>query len=527
MKFTNPIRVVRRGILGAVATTSLFFAQIDVTWASPLDFLARKLGRDDTQALLTVSGEEIRPSLPSHFISFNMNFITFEMNYWDTTRGKVKAEVVEGMRAFSGAIYRYPGGLISNAFDWEGAVGDVASRRRQKTVSWKEGTVARFGPEEYFAFLDQVGGQSWYVLNLLGWDEQALYRESSSAKLAASNQKLAEFRRVRDKTSGIPRFYHLGNELDRSEYQWPTEKYVQRSLESLNAVRQADPDARFVPFLRDFDWHYRGRPGTSPAKDFANDVLTGLPGIEDFSLQVYYDRPSEEGKTFDVEWRQGLLKRIIAQTTALRGKPYRVWITEHAKQNPQKAPLPYRLATTSGITGAVASADFLIAMTQLPEIQGVFWHALGGGHWWDLFREADGRVEPTPVYWAFRLLRENMTGAVLKTDTAGPNESRYEGGYDVRSVVLSKPGGNLTVWAINRAGKPTELSLSLKALKGRRVSIRHGYVAASKPGGGLESEMDIIRESGDPPREARFSDKGVLRFTLPALSVSALRIEQL
>lgn len=495
-----------------------------VVLAASFGDLIRKFNPDTAQA--KVSNEVIRSALPSHFLSFNMNYITFEMSYWDAARGQVKAEVVEAMRAFPGSIYRYPGGLISNAFDWEGSVGEPLSRRPQRTVSWKEGTSTRFGPKEYFSFLDQVGGQSWYVLNLLGWDEQVLYKEMPSRTLAESNRGLAAFRRGHDRTSAIPRYYHLGNELDRSEYQWPTEKYIQRARESMDAVLQADPGARFVPFLRDFDWHYRGRPGTSPAKDFARDVLAGLPEVQDFSLQVYYDRPSEEGKTFDVQWRQGLLKRIIAQTTVLRGKPYRVWITEHAKQNPQKAPLPFRMATTSGITGAVASSDFLIAMTQLPEVQGVFWHALGGGHWWDLFRESDGHIEPTPVYWAFRLLRENQTGSVLKTDTEGPNESRYEGGYDVRSVVFREGENGLTVWAINRAGKPTVLSLVMKAFAGRQINLRHGYVAARKPGGGLETEMDVIRDGGSEPREGAFSSSGELKLQLPALSVSAIRIER-
>lgn len=478
-------------------------------------------------ALVKTDNVVVRGRLPDHFISFNMNYITFEMNYWDAAKGQVKPEVVEAMRSFPGAVYRYPGGLIANAFDGEGAIGAAEQRRPQRTVSWKEGTPARFGPEEYFSFLTQVGGQSWYVLNLLGWDGETLYKELPSVDMAASNGRLADFRRAHDHTTGIPRYYHLGNELDRSEFQWPTDKYIQRSLASIAAVRKADPGAQFVPFLRDFDWHYRGRSGTSTSKDFARDVLTALPDVQDFSLQLYYDRPKEEGKTFDVQWRLGLFKKIIAQTTALRGKPYRVWITESAKQKPQKAPPAYRLETTSGITGAVASADFLIAMTQLPEVQGVFCHALGGGHWWDLFRTNAGRIEPTPVYWAYRLLRENMGGSVLKTETVGPNLSKYDGGYDVRSVVLRNKDGALTVWAINRAGKPTSLSLALSDFAGRRVSVRHGFVAAKTPGGGLESEMDIVRRSIDSPIEQVVPASGQLQLQLPAQSVSAIRIERL
>ena len=35
----------------------------------------------------------VRTALPPYFISFNMNSITFEANYWDNTKGQVRPEV--------------------------------------------------------------------------------------------------------------------------------------------------------------------------------------------------------------------------------------------------------------------------------------------------------------------------------------------------------------------------------------------------------------------------------------------------
>jgi hypothetical protein len=469
----------------------------------------------------------VRPALPPYFISFNMNSITFEANYWDGATRQVRPEVVQAMRAFPGAIYRYPGGLIANGFDWEGAVGPAGRRRPQKNVDWQGGAPVQFGPAEYFDFLRQVDGRSWYVLNLVGWDGQILYKEQGSGVQAASNGRLAAFRREHEQTAADwHHYYHLGNELDRSEFQWPTEKYVQRSLDSMKAVRAADPDARFVPFLRDFDWHYRGRLGVSPAKDFARDVLAAMPEVQDYSLQIYYDRPSEEGKTFDVEWRSRLIRNIVDYTTSLRGKPYRVWITEHAKAKPEKAPQAYRLETTSGIAGAISSADFLIAMSQQPEVQGVFWHALGGGHWWDLFRSNRGAIEPTPVYWALRLLRENMAGEVLRTVTSGPNASGYEGGYDVRCLVLRNPQtGELTVWAINHATEPRALRLDVPASPGGTgPSVALGFVAARWTDGVLEHEMEVLRRQPDRYTAISPAGHGPLTITVPARSVSVARI---
>ena len=257
----------------------------------------------------------------------------------------------------------------------------------------------------------------------------------------------------------------------------------------------------------------------------ARDVLGAMPEVQDYSLQIYYDRPSEEGKTFDVEWRSRLIRNIVDYTTSLRGKSYRVWITEHAKAKPEKAPQAYRLETTSGIAGAISSVDFLIAMSQQPEVQGVFWHALGGGFWWDLFRSNQGSIEPTPVYWALRLLRENMAGEVLQTASKGSNSSGYEGGYDVRSLVLrDAKTGELTVWAINHASELRNVLVSAPLPAKEKVSVAIGYVAARWQDGALEHEMAILKKSPDHFGDRSLDAKGRLGVTLPARSVSVVLI---
>ena len=53
--------------------------------------------------------------------------------------------------------------------------------------------------------------------------------------------------------TGQPRYYELGNELDRSEYQWSHEKYIERARGTIEAIGEVDQDARFVAFLREFD----------------------------------------------------------------------------------------------------------------------------------------------------------------------------------------------------------------------------------------------------------------------------------
>ena len=102
-----------------------------------------------------------------------------------------------------------------------------------------------------------------------------------------------------DTVDDSPRNYQLGNELDRAEYQWPVEKYVERSQLTMNAISEVDPDARFVAFLRDFDWTYKGTQrlrGKSKFTDLIPEVLQGLPAVNDFSLHFYYDDPDNKQK---------------------------------------------------------------------------------------------------------------------------------------------------------------------------------------------------------------------------------------
>lgn len=458
----------------------------------------------------------VRGRLPGGFIGFNMNHYNFQNQFWDRTVNQVDSRLIEYLTPFGGAFYRYPGGLVANTFDWEGATGPIAQRPARRSVKWSKAEPLLFGPAEYIEFVRKVGGRDWYVLNLVGWDAELMNREMDSRALAESNGRLAG---MRVKTSAAPRYYQLGNELDRADYQWPTGKYVKRSLDSVEAIRAVDPDARFVAFLRDFDWRYRGRPGVSRAKDFARDVLGALPMVHDFSLQIYYDAPSEEGRKSDIAWRLRMVREIIDEARTIRsGTVPNVWITEHARALPRdrgKSDPEF----ASGLDGAISSADFIIGITQIPEIQGAFWHALGGGKWNVIEKHPSGNIQTTPVYWMLRLLRENMDGHVLRTATTDGNISGYEGGYDVRAVALYQPDKRiLTLWLVNRADAIQKASLNFAAFAGRKCQSQVSYL-----------NEKTLRDPGPRPlRQAVntifFNDRGSAEITLPGRSVAVVRI---
>lgn len=471
-----------------------------------------------TEAAVTIRDTILRAALPPTYFGFNVNFLNFQNEH--TKEGRVDADVVRYLSAFPRAVYRYPGGTIANTFDWEGATGAVAQRRPQLNIERFAAAPVGFGPQEYLDFLREVQGQSWYVLNLLGWSAQTRFTELDSREVAASNGRLAAWRLGADRSSPV-RYYQLGNELDRGSYEWAPEKYLQRCGDTIRSVRQGDPDARFVAFLRDFDWRYRSRPGRSTALDFARTVMNGLPMVTDYSMNVYYDE--SRGWRSDIPGRLQWMRRVVDDINAGRAglPPAALWITEHARQLPQDK-WAGNADTTSGIDGALSSADFIVALTGWSEVQGLFWHALGGGKW-SAFVDGEDRVQPTAMYWVLRLLRENAKGRVLATDVASSNRSQYSGGYDVRCTAFEEPeAGRLTVWAVNRSGSNCELTLTRPRYSGRRAEVSLASVAGEKPG----DPRSVARVQLDPPRRRiSFDESGSWQGKLPARSVCALRLQ--
>lgn len=490
--------------------------------ASPTFGLATPALEPVVRATVRVQSGVVREAVPSGFLGFNLNSITLEHFHWRQAQAALDPVLVEGMRAFPGAYYRYPGGLISNHFAWEWAVGPTTARRRQKGAAWADPAVVRFGPREYFDFLGKVGGRGWYTVNLRGWSGTTLDAELPVEVVSASNGRLAALRAA-EEPNGAPRYYHLGNELDRSVYEWPAQKLIERARASMAAIAQADRDARFVAFLRDFDWPNRTRPGVSRAEDFNAQLLSALPEVADASLQLYYDRPEESGANkFDITWRLSLVDRFLAQVNARR-PGVRVWVTEHAKAKPHQVQDPaLRLASTSGIDGAIASVDMCIGLLQRPAVQAAFWHALGGSAWWDLFRTVDGQLQPTPVYRAFRLLQETLGGSVLRSTVDVGSAVRYAGGYDVNAAVMAAPTGR-TIWLINRAPTPASVVLADPALRGRAWDAEMRLLRATGRDESLAAQF-AVEEERVAWSWTRQRDDRPAALTLPGRCIATVRL---
>lgn len=491
------------------------------------------------------AGKVLRTQVPDALFGFNIHYLNFQQELANAC-GLALPKVVEQLKPLAGAIYRYPGGLVSNHFNWHDAQGPLSNRSPQKTVRWQGPTPVSFGVPEFLNFVRQVDGQPWYVLNLRGFAGEAKSqvlagqnalapdKELSSAIMAESNAQLASYIRQQVGHSE-PIYYELGNELDRADYEWSHEKYIRRSQDTIAAITKVDPNTKFVAFLRDFPWRYRdaARKGqVSSTERFIKEVLTALPMVNDFSLHYYYDDPGmEHKKTKWIPWRTRQFKRAIKLAKAQRpNADVQVWLTEHARGINLTQPKPMkRVALTSNLQAAISTADFLATMVHIPEVQGAALHGLNAGPWQVFDASAEfGDRRPRATLTALTLLRDSRLPNLVASRVQGPKNSGYGGGYDVSTAAFVNQGQTeLGLWIMNRANRTYSATISIPGWANRRVSVQHNSMHGLVGGTGDGPSRDIQFALEQPRSIAQVNKFGQLKLELPALSISGVSIQSL
>lgn len=186
-----------------------------------------------------------------------------------------------------------------------------------------------------------------------------------------------------------------------------------------------------------------------------------------------------------------------------------------------------RAHLTGNLSGAISTADFLIAMAQMPEVKGAFLHGLNAGPW-QVFDATvrDRDLRPRPVYWGMRILRSLAYDLTLQTTTTQAKPiGDYLGGYDVRASGFSNAArSELGLWVINRAPQAIAADLEFVAMAGKAVEVRHQFM--SLPAGeDIEARfMDPVLETTGKMTCQRFTNDGVLTVSLPAGSVSGYQV---
>jgi alpha-L-arabinofuranosidase len=449
------------------------------------------------------------------FFGFNLEWLQFQLGFWDETSQTVDAVIIDAMQDFSGAVYRYPGGISANHFNWKDGVNENSKRPLKNLESWLPPTRVSFGSEEYLSFIKSVNGVPWYVANLYGEKGQAM-PEGEMARRAA---ELAKHLSQSSSLLLIHR-WELGNELDRSNVRWTPERVSSVTLPVAEKIKLQNTQARFVIALQEY-------PAMKSEGYSAEQYNTALiratrATVGEYALHIYYD---DKPKGITIEKQISAICEAIRHTQSQSA----IWITEHGfvpmgawESSDWKKLWPQ----TADMKAAINVADFQIAAAHIPNIQGTMIHALHGtgGPWPLLHRNGKGEWNESVVLQALRLLRTHMLPNLLQTTSYSAHRSSYNGGYDMRAAVMANDARTqYAVWAINRSNQSINLKVKIDGTSKKKLSIKQGSLAnASLTANNYAGTGQVALKKTQHSQLS--GSNGIVQLYLPAHSVNAFFI---
>lgn len=472
-----------------------------------------------------------RSAVPASLFGFNVMWMNFQRGYWRDDQ--VRLEIIDWLKPFRGAAYRYPGGTVSNWFEWEKAVGPRTSREEQYTNFGP--TKAEFGFDEFLDFVKAVQGLPLVTVNLKGTRKDAW----DDAEAARSNAEWVRYTVQREGSAATGsgtsfcqegrkcpvQWWELGNELDWGKDAWTGERYVSRARAVGNAMKKVDPSIQLIAHTTSSPWGAKHMFG-GRAAEFDSAVGGGLGDISDgYAYHPYYDGISVPNTNYYME-------RAINHLApgAAGGARPTIFITEHGRwpNRPKTGKWQTTWAKTGNLGGAISTADYLLSQMVIPNVRAAMWHSLGARGPWQLFYlDADSdSVYPNVVYWGLRVLRQGLLEDALKTGVSSPNTMSYRGGYDVRAVFMrDKTGARYSLMTTNRSGSAQKARLVVPGWAGREIKARQYYITGANDNEANEKDKKDRVTMRDRPMLIRFDAKGGAAISLPAYSVSSVVIE--
>lgn len=396
------------------------------------------------------------PSRSAQIFGFNVPWQEFQDPY--IRKGEVRAEVLEALRPFAGALYRYPGGSPANWFEWRKAVGPLGSRRPQH-YNFGQHAVASFGYPEFLRFARQVDGTALLTLNIAGEHQ----RPRDDAWAQDNVLGLMRWMASPDGAGcvggdGCPvRYWELGNEVDIEPYHWSAERYAARAAAIVPAAAKEFPQAVWVAHGKSAPWD-----GEPAARRFNDELARLLPQ----QIRLSANHPYYDG--IDIPTAKRYIDEIN-ESWSRRRPGAAALVTEHARWPgmPLIGKWEDNWAEADNISGAISTADFQLAVMADPKVLATNLHTISAVGPWKLFRwdRRRDRIFASPLYWALRVLRDDLRRDVVAVQPALVPGRAYGGGYDMRLLAMSDGGANGTLLGVNRSSRPVRLDIDWQGFR--------------------------------------------------------------
>ena len=394
------------------------------------------------------------------FFGLHLLFWGVQTEMQANTPSRASNRAVSILQQSGVGFLRYGGGV--NEIDWRGCVGPLKNRPKQKLVNWAGPMQCIFGLGEYEKLNDELGvSSSWHIANVVGFEGNINPIENLT-KDAGERARL-----VKELSGNRQRFWEIGNELDRDTLKWSAEKITDRGLPVAQAIKKNDTTARIIIPLMEYS-----PPWVTSADEHNRTLIQQHKSVaSDYTLHLYYDNapwgPSVANRLASVRHIEKIIKSEGIVNPA-------IWITEHARP-PPGTPADKNWNKTWYQTGnhdaVMATADFLIGLSQIPMAQGAAWHGQGMrvGPWTFIDIVGDGVLFETRTSRLFELLKPSFNYQTLSTKTTSVSDSNLTGGYSIRATAFTDKdnqlGSNCVVWLVNRSSGAKNVRLQKNSFK--------------------------------------------------------------
>ncbi len=399
-------------------------------------------------------------------VTRNINDGIFGINalHWDGDL--LLPKTADYVKAIKHTVIRFPGGLSSDEYHWE------------KILAAKDENV---DIDEFLDFCRKTGCEPMITVNF----------GTGTADEAAQWVRYVNIERK----AGV-RYWEIGNELygNWHKNQCSAEEYGKRAAQFIAAMKRVDPS-----ILVTVVWELEN-PWNKTVFEYTKEIADGV------NVHHY---PQLSGQENDAallaapQSLEGIIGRVRKQLRAYGApdKTYQLWLTEWNSVNNDPGP------QSLGMVNALFAADYLGMLAKLNIDQASYWNIhnsmfVQGGDYGYLSRSdvPEGPNVPRPSYWAFKLARENLRGALVKCSSSDINVSAYANKH---------PDGSKSLLIINKYPQTAvSVTIDLPGFEGNATELR------------LPGDSGA---SGFSTRSMKL--KTGMRYDVPPYSITALRIE--
>ena len=449
-----------------------------------------------------------------------------------------REDVIGLVRELGVSAIRYPGGNFVSGYRWEDGVGPRQERPRRLDLAWHSTETNEVGLDEFAGWLDKVGSELMYAVNLgtRGVQEALDVLEYANIR---SGTRLSDWRVA----NGITEphrigMWCLGNEMDGP---WQlghgtAEDYGMLASKTAKAMRQVDPDLELVVC------------GSSGAHmptfgQWERTVLEHTYDDVDYiSCHAYYEEKNGDLGSFlaSAVEMDGFIESVVAtadHVKAVRGSDktinisfdeWNVWYIDRYQSDDRVTGIdewpvaPRILEDVYSVADAVVFGNLLISLlrhadrvtsaslAQLVNVIAPIMTEPGGPAW--------RQTTFFPFAETSRLARGEALTLKLVSDTY---ETQKYGTVNVVDAVATHDAGSTSVFLVNRGREQAEVTIDVRAL---------GAVAVLEASTLSDDDVYAKNTLAEPERVGLTANSsavvadGAITITLPPVSWTALAL---